>query len=214
VPIPELIEILPLIEPVRAEITVPGSKSITNRALVLGALAQGETRLEGALWSDDTQVMITALRELGFRADVKPEASDSCNRTITIAGHGGAVPRNGGSADTAVDLFVGNAGTAARFLAALVCLGRGGYRLHGVPRMHDRPQGALFAALRQLGYEINSPNDRLPALIHGSGPRPGSCVVGIEESSQFASAVLLCSRRVDGRYGCPAKMRKNRPTSG
>jgi 3-phosphoshikimate 1-carboxyvinyltransferase len=88
---------------------------------------------------------------------------------------------------------VGNAGTAARFLAALVCLGEGAYRLEGVPRMHERPQAALFQALRDLGYRIDSPNDRLPVLIHGAGPLAGKCRVSIEESSQFASALLLCA---------------------
>jgi 3-phosphoshikimate 1-carboxyvinyltransferase len=92
-----------------------------------------------------------------------------------------------------VELFVGNAGTAARFLAALVCLGQGIYRLHGVPRMHERPQAALLQALRELGCRIDSPNDRLPALIFGTGPRAAKCRVSIEESSQFASALLLCA---------------------
>jgi 3-phosphoshikimate 1-carboxyvinyltransferase len=93
-------------------------------------------------------------------------------------------------------LFVGNAGTAARFLAAMLCLGEGVYRLRGVPRMHERPQAALFHALRQLGYRIDSPNDRLPALVHGGGPRPGArCRVDLEQSSQFASALFLAGDR-------------------
>src|SRR5204862_1361895 len=94
-----------------------------------------------------------------------------------------------------LELFVGNAGTAARFVTALVCLGKGVYRISGVPRMHQRPQGALFDALRQLGYEVQAAKDRLPALIFGDGPRPGgTCDVVIEESSQFASALLLCAQ--------------------
>jgi 3-phosphoshikimate 1-carboxyvinyltransferase len=190
-PLPALIEIVPLDKPVRAEITVPGSKSITNRALVLAALADGETTLQGALWSEDTQVMVECLQELGYMVNVAPDPDETCNRTITVYGLGGKVPR-GGTAEQPLELFVGNAGTAARFLAAMVCLGEGVYRLHGVPRMHERPQSALFQALRQLGYRIDSPNDRLPALIHGAGPMPGAkCTVSIEESSQFASALLL-----------------------
>ena len=189
--LPDLIEIVPLAQPVRAEITVPGSKSITNRALVLAALADGETTLTGALWSEDTQVMVDCLQELGFMVNVAPDANEFCNRTITVYGLGGKVPR-GGTAEQPLDLFVGNAGTAARFLAAMVCLGEGVYRLHGVPRMHERPQAALFGALRQIGYRIDSANDKLPALIHGAGPQPGAkCAVSIEESSQFASALLL-----------------------
>jgi 3-phosphoshikimate 1-carboxyvinyltransferase len=190
-PLPDLIEIVPLDKPVRAEITVPGSKSITNRALVLAALADGETTLTGALWSEDTQVMVECLQELGFMVNVAPDRNEPCNRTITVYGLGGKVPR-GGTPEQPLELFVGNAGTAARFLTAMVCLGEGVYRLHGVARMHERPQAALFQALRELGYRIDSPNDKLPALVHGSGPRPGAkCVVSIEESSQFASALLL-----------------------
>ena len=79
------------------------------------------------------------------------------------------VPR-GGTETQPLELFVGNAGTAARFLAAMVCLGKGVYRLHGVPRMHERPQAPLFQALRELGYRIESPNDKLPALISRRRP--------------------------------------------
>ncbi len=190
-PLPDLIEIVPLTQPVRADITVPGSKSITNRALVLAALAGGETTLQGALWSEDTQVMVDCLQELGFMVNVEQDANESCNRTITVYGLGGQVPR-GGSEAQPLELFVGNAGTAARFLAAMVCLGDGAYRLHGVPRMHERPQAALFQSLRQLGYRIDATNDKLPALIHGAGPKPGAkCTVSIDASSQFASALLL-----------------------
>ena len=193
-PLPDLIEIVPLEKPVRAEITVPGSKSITNRALILAALAEGEVTLEGALWSEDTQIMVECLQELGFMVDVRPDPSEFSNRTITVYGKGGAVPP-GGTEQQPMELFVGNAGTAARFLAAFVCLGKGVYKLHGVPRMNERPKAALFQALRELGYRVDSPTDKLPAIIHGSGPKPGAkCTVNIEESSQFASALLLCAR--------------------
>lgn len=191
--LPDLIEIVPLEKPVRAEITVPGSKSITNRALILAALAEGETTLRGALWSEDTQVMVECLQELGFMVNVAPEPQEPCNREITVYGGSGRI-RRGGTAEQPLELFVGNAGTAARFLAAMLCLGEGVYRLHGVPRMSERPQAALFTALRELGYGIDSANNRLPALIHGSGPRRGKCHVSIEESSQFASALLLCAK--------------------
>jgi 3-phosphoshikimate 1-carboxyvinyltransferase len=193
VSLPELIEIVPLVEAVRAEITVPGSKSITNRALILAALAEGETVLQGALWSEDTQVMVECLQELGFMVNVGDDPGEASNRTITVYGKGGVVPR-GGTHEQPLDLFVGNAGTAARFLTALVCAGQGMYRLHGVRRMHERPQAALFAALRELGYNIESANDRLPALIQGSGAHAAECHVSINESSQFASALLLSAR--------------------
>jgi 3-phosphoshikimate 1-carboxyvinyltransferase len=193
--LPDLIEIVPLDKPVHAEITVPGSKSITNRALVLAALADGETTLTGALWSEDTQVMVDCLQDLGFMVNVAPDPNEFCNRTITVYGRGGKIP-GGGTAENPLELFVGNAGTAARFLAAMVCLGSGVYRLSGVPRMHERPQAALFQALRELGYRVEAPNNNLPALIHGQSAeqrpaRRAKCRVSIEQSSQFASALLL-----------------------
>jgi len=193
--LPELIEIVPLDKPVRAEITVPGSKSITNRALILAALADGETVLQGALWSEDTQIMVECLQELGFMVNVEPDPAEPCNRTITVYGNGGAVPP-GGTESQPLDLFVGNAGTAARFLAPFLCLGSGVYRLHGVPRMHERPQAALFSALRELGYRVEAEkgNDKLPVKIFGEGPKKGKCRVSIDESSQFASALLLCTK--------------------
>src|SRR5882762_10178887 len=169
-PLPDLIEIVPLTKQVKAEITVPGSKSITNRALILAALASGETTLLGALWSEDTQVMVECLQKLGFSVAVGPDPNEFCNRTITVKGLGGKIP-NAGTADKPLELFVGNAGTAARFLSGLVCLGIGVYRLSGVPRMHERPQAALFEALRELGYRVDSPNNKLPATIFGSRRR-------------------------------------------
>ena len=84
--LPDLIEIVPLDKPVRAEITVPGSKSITNRALILAALADGEVTLEGALWSEDTQIMVECLQELGFVVNVATDPDEFCNRTITVIG--------------------------------------------------------------------------------------------------------------------------------
>src|SRR5689334_991730 len=163
-PLPDLIEILPLTKPVRTEITVPGSKSITNRALILAALGDGETTLRGALWSEDTQVMVEALGKLGFEVKVEPDPLEFCNRTITVTGQGGRIP-NAGTETKPLEIFVGNAGTAARFLTAFVCLGQGVYRLHGVPRMHERPQSALFAAIRALGYRVESANEKLPVLV-------------------------------------------------
>ena len=192
--LPDLIEIIPLRESVRAQVTVPGSKSITNRALILAALARGKVILRGALWSEDTQVMVDCLGRLGFAIGVSEDPAEECNRTLSITGLGGRIPR-GGSGDAPLDLFVGNAGTAARFLSALVCLGDGVYRLHGVPRMHERPQGALFAALRELGFLVEAEGrpDKLPVRIEGRGSQSHgrTASVQIGESSQFASALLL-----------------------
>lgn len=199
--LPDLIEIIPLEKPVRAEITVPGSKSITNRALILAALADGEVTLTGALWSEDTQVMTEALRTLGFDVRVENDPAEFCNRTIKVKGQGGKIPK-AGTAEKPLELFVGNAGTAARFLAAMVCLGDGVYRLSGVPRMHERPQAALFQALRELGYRVDATGDKLPAVIYGQlrGEKAEvrSCTVSINESSQFASALKLSAKH--GRW--------------
>jgi len=190
-----LVELFPLSRPVRADVTIPGSKSITNRALVLSALADARITLQGGLWSEDTEVMVDCLQRLGIEISVVEDPKESANRTLFLTGRGGEISP-GGSVESPLDLFVGNAGTAARFVAALVCLGAGHYRLTGAARMHERPQGALFAALRELGYSVSSPNDRLPAIICGSGTRPGArCHVRIDESSQFASALLLAATR-------------------
>src|SRR5581483_3763499 len=196
-PLPELIEIIPLTKPVRAEITVPGSKSITNRALILAALANGETTLQGALWSEDTQIMVECLQKLGFEITVKPDPDEYCNRNITVKGLGGLIPK-AGTANEPLELFVGNAGTAARFLAAFICLGAGVYRLHGVPRMHERPQAALFHALRELGYRVESEqgNDKLPARIVGASPLSGSSR-GDETHIKGSSPSLLTSIATD-----------------
>jgi len=140
--------------------------------------------------------MVECLQELGFMVNVEADPAETCNRTITVYGNGGAVPRGGTEAQP-LDLFVGNAGTAARFLAPFLCLGGGVYRLHGVPRMHERPQAALFSALRELGYHVESENgnDKLPVKIFGEGEKKGKCRVSIEESSQFASALLLSAKQ-------------------
>jgi 3-phosphoshikimate 1-carboxyvinyltransferase len=195
VTLPPLLELVPLSGPVQAEVAVPGSKSITNRALLLAALSSGRTTLPGALWSEDTEVMVSCLKVLGIDVSVTPDPQESGNRTMIVDGRDGLIAP-GGSPGQPLELFVGNAGTAARFIAAFVCLGQGHYRLTGTSRMHERPQSPLFAALRNLGYSVESPNDRLPAVIRGLGPRPGAaCRVRIEESSQFASALLLAATR-------------------
>ncbi len=193
--LPVAIEVVPLAAPVASRITVPGSKSETNRALILAALGEGTVTLHGALWSDDTEVMVACLRTLGVEVEVLPDEAEPSNRTFIVDGCGGELAP-GGTVARPVELYVGNAGTAARFLTALVALGQGAYKLSGTPRMHERPQGALFEALRQLGYRVDAggPNgDRMPVVVHGDGAHPGACEVSIAESSQFASALLLCA---------------------
>jgi len=185
--LPDILEIKPLAKPPNCTITVPGSKSITNRALILAALAKGKCVLRGALWADDTQVMVDSLKRLGFKiSHTKPDADS--NVIIEIEGCDGTIPVS------KADLYVGNAGTAARFLTALVCLGHGEYRIAGDPRMHERPMRDLFDALGSLGASIETQNGHLPALVRANGLRRGQVEVSVEHSSQFASALLLVSQ--------------------
>jgi len=137
---------------------------------------------------------VDCLERLGFPCRVTPDPAEPANRTITVEGRGGTIP-NAGTPEQPLELFVENAGTAARFLPPMLCLGHGSFRVSGIARMHERPQAALIGALRQLGYRIDTANDRLPAIVHGTGPRPGAaCSVSVAESSQFASALLLSAR--------------------
>ena len=148
--------ILPIRHPLAARVTVPGSKSHTNRALLLAALAVGSTTLRNALDSEDSRYFTTALTDLGFDIHHDPGSS-----TITVNGLGGVIPA--GSAD----LFIGNAGTAARFLTALLTLGHGAYRLDGVARMRQRPIGDLVAALNILGGHVGGTTTGLPSPVTG-----------------------------------------------
>lgn len=204
--LPDLIEIVPPTSLAPVRVTIPGSKSITNRALILAALAEGRTTLRGALWSEDTEIMVEALRTLGFDVSVEPDPAEAGNCTIGVTGLGGSIPRAGTSSQP-LEIYVGNAGTAARFLTAMLCLGDGVFRVHGTNRMHQRPQAALFDALRQLGYRIEDSDGHLPVTLHGEARTPSpstgrgqgegftrACTVSIEESSQFASALLLSAR--------------------
>ena len=127
--------------------------------------------------------------KLGYSIEVQPDPGEAANRTIHVAGLGQAIP-SGGTEDKPLELFVGNAGTAARFLGVPMPWPGRLPTLRRV-RMHERPQAALLQALRELGYRIDSENDRLPVTIHGQGPSGGSCRVDIAMSTQFASALLL-----------------------
>jgi 3-phosphoshikimate 1-carboxyvinyltransferase len=169
---------------VRGTIRPPGSKSITNRALVCAALAEGSSTLTGALDSEDTQVMIQALRQLGLAISYNPAAA-----TLEIAGCGGILPRAG------ADLYVANSGTTMRFLAALVALGRGPFRLDGTPRMRERPIADLVEALRQLLVTVRTEqaNGCPPVLIEANGLRGGRAEIAGNISSQFLSGLLLAA---------------------
>src|SRR5262249_5846947 len=180
-----------------APVVWPGSQSLTNRALILAGLASKSVLVRGALWSEDTQARVDCLKRLGFGIAVADDPAEPANRTLTVHGCSGRIP-NVGTPAQPLELFVENAGTAARFLPPFLCLGHGTYRVSGFPRMHERPQASLISALRELGYRIDSSNASLPAIIHGTGPRhAATCSVSVEESSQFASALLL-SERIGG----------------
>lgn len=173
--------ILPFTEPAAASVRLPGSKSITNRALLLSALCEGETILRGALFSDDTEIMVGALRTLGFSIEADPVAE-----TIRIHGLGGRIPSREAT------LFVGNAGTAARFLTAFCCLAsEGTYHLDGVAEMRKRPMKGLIDALRALGAQIESNDGHFPIRIQANGLSGGRLKVDSAASSQMLSALLM-----------------------
>lgn len=174
--------IAPLVTPPDASVAIPGSRSLTNRALVIAALAEGSSRLVNALFSDDTVVMVDSLRRLGFAVAVDPKAL-----TMAIEGRGGTIP-----ADSA-DLFVGGAGTAARFLVAMVGLGHGRYRIDGIARMRERPIQDLLDALGALGVSATATNGSLPVVVEARGLRGGRTVVRGDTSSQFLSALLMAA---------------------
>jgi 3-phosphoshikimate 1-carboxyvinyltransferase len=176
--------IRPFRTPARGVARVPGSKSITNRALIIAALADGETLFTGALFSRDTRILIAALRELGFAV-----AADETARTIRIHGQGGRIPRR------AATLHVGNAGTAARFLTAFLALAPDGvYHLDGDEAMRARPMAGLLAALTGAGCRAvapdGSPATAFPFTLHTAG-RLGELVVDASASSQLLSALLM-----------------------
>src|SRR3954468_7826620 len=137
------ITIEPITRPFSVTMAPPGSKSLTNRALVLAALAAGTSELSNVLFADDTLVMLECLGRLGFGVEI-----DRDRRRVRVAGEGGNVP-----ADQA-ELFCGNSGTTIRFLTALCVLGRGQYNLDGIPRMRQRPIGELVDLLKNLGGRI------------------------------------------------------------
>ncbi len=174
--------ITPARAPIRGKIRPPGSKSITNRALVCAALAEGSSTLTGALDSEDTRVMIESLGRLGIRVE-----SNDAGRTLTVHGCGGRIPVN------SANLFVGNSGTTIRFLTAMCSVGRGTYRLDGVPRMRERPIGDLLAALNQLGADCRGElrDGFPPVIVRGVGPHGGTARVRGNISSQFLSGLLL-----------------------
>ncbi|MCH2210380.1 MAG: 3-phosphoshikimate 1-carboxyvinyltransferase [Fuerstiella sp.] len=182
---PESRKIKPVTRPVQGVLRPPGSKSITNRALILAALAEGTTELSGVLDSLDTRVMVESLHRLGFRV-----SHDTTTGQCRIMGRAGRIP-----ADDA-KLWLENSGTSIRFLTSLCCLGSGSYRLDGTERMRQRPIGDLVRALRQLGATIDfekQQSDCPPVIVRGSssGIAGGAATIQGSISSQFLTSLLM-----------------------
>ena len=175
----------PVSGPVRGTARPPGSKSITNRALILAALSDGRSTLTGVLDSQDTRVMVESLRRLGFQVDQDLEAG-----RLTVEGAAGKVPA------TAADLWLENSGTSIRFLTTLCAIGQGQFRLDGVERMRQRPIGDLVRALRQLNATVDfeHPDSDCPPIVVRSGSSrvgSGTATVDGSISSQFLSSLLM-----------------------
>ncbi|HEX4792567.1 MAG TPA: 3-phosphoshikimate 1-carboxyvinyltransferase [Humisphaera sp.] len=171
----------PFTNPFTATMSPPGSKSLTNRALVLAALGDGVSELTNVLFADDTLVMLECLGKLGFSPEI-----DRQTNTVRITGRAGKVP------ETAAELFCGNSGTTIRFLTALCTLGKGTYNLDGIPRMRQRPIGPLVELLHNLGARIEYAMSEgfAPVQVLADRLAGGLCRFGTSTSSQFLSAVL------------------------
>ena len=178
-----MIEIQPIRKPLDVTIEVPGSKSYTNRALLVAALARGASTLTGALFSDDTHYMCNALQKLGVEID-----ADEKRSTFDVYGNGGDIPVS------SAELYIGNSGTTSRSLTAYVSLGRGRFVIDGdEPMRHGRPISDLLDALTQIGVSARSQfnNGHLPVIVEANGLEGGRTRLDVSKSSQFLTALLL-----------------------
>lgn len=180
------VSLRPPARPVDRTMCLPGSKSLTNRALLLSAMANGTSHIHDVLIADDTRFMLDALHALGIEWSL-----DERKRVVRIAGAGGYWPSG------EADLFCGNAGTVMRFLTAACCVGQGDYRLDGIERMRKRPLGELVNALRDLGANIGYEGESgfCPLTIRARGLRGGSVRFDHPPSSQFLSGILMAAPR-------------------
>lgn len=175
----DALTILPPARPLNGKVSPPGSKSITNRALLLAAFSQGTSRLTGVLKSDDTRYMADALGAMGVRV----EEPDDTSFVVTSTGRLDA---------PTAPLFLGNAGTATRFLTAAAALVDGTVVVTGDSHMQKRPIGPLVSALRSLGIEADTPTDCPPITIRGTGSfAGGKATIDAGLSSQYVSALLM-----------------------
>ncbi|MBQ6695655.1 MAG: 3-phosphoshikimate 1-carboxyvinyltransferase [Lachnospiraceae bacterium] len=165
-------------------VTVPGSKSLTNRALLLATLADGTSTLRGVLFSDDSRHFLKCVQDLGFETEV-----DEAAKLVKVSGLGGAVPKKEASQ------YVGSAGTAARFLAAYLGISNGTYHMDASEQMRKRPMAPLLASLQELGCEIEfeGVEGYFPFTLKSHGFGTNHISVDIEHSSQFLSALLIAS---------------------
>ncbi|MFD1675194.1 3-phosphoshikimate 1-carboxyvinyltransferase [Alicyclobacillus fodiniaquatilis] len=169
--------------PIEADVLIPGSKSFTNRALIVAALAQGTSRLSGLLRSDDAYWCIEALRALGLSVDVDGEF-------VTIQGVDGIWPNTQGR------VYTGAGGTTARFLTSALAAGAGDWFVEGSKRMNERPMGVLLTALQALGADITPQSERpdtLPIRLKTTGLHGGRVQMSGAVSSQFISGVLIAA---------------------
>ena len=185
----EFAAIVPVSKPLCGTVRPPGSKSLTNRALLIAAMADGVSTLRGILHSRDTAVMIDSLGRLGITVTPGEEPT-----TIHVAGQGGRIPA------AAAELYLENSGTSIRFLAALCTIGNGTFRLDGNDRMRQRPIADLLDALNHLGADTRceAGTDCPPVIVTATGLPGGSTVVETQRSSQFLSALLMVTPQARG----------------
>jgi 3-phosphoshikimate 1-carboxyvinyltransferase len=203
--LPAQLEVTPLKKPPDATIRVPGSKSVTNRALIIAALAEGGSRILNPLFSDDTFWLMNALVRLGIGVRADKEKGE-----VYVSGQGGGFDASG------VDLFVGNAGTVARFLPPVLALGTGPYTVDGLPRMRERPVADLVDAMRQLGACVDYAGEdgRFPLAIKGGGLRGGPARFSASKSSQFISGLLMAAPYAEAPVTLYPEGRKEWPYVG
>lgn len=191
-----LYEVKKVNKPHAIQVEVPGSKSITNRALLLAALSEGQSRLSGVLFSDDSRHFLDSLKRLGFPVKVSEE-----EKTVMIQGFGGQIPcvERVKEGEIAASIDVGSAGTAARFLTAFLGLSQGRFRIDASEQMKKRPMKELLLALEELGAEIfyEETEYHFPFVIGQKSDCRGfaKCEVSVDvdKSSQFLSALLISS---------------------
>ncbi|MFE5322427.1 3-phosphoshikimate 1-carboxyvinyltransferase [Paenibacillus sp. NPDC056579] len=176
------VRVMPAGSPIEGTITIPGSKSLTNRALIIAAMAEGTSRVKGILKSDDSYWCIEALRRLGIEVELEDD-------TAVIAGGGGSWPVQQG------ELYFGAAGTIARFLPGALAAGNGIWRLTGSARLSERPLAPLLDTLSSLGADIrfDEASGRLPLTLHARGIWGGEAVMSGSTSSQFISGMILAA---------------------